>query len=268
MSDIIKQYDFVISLGRMCHVSALLSNNNLKVVNGPWDWLATSDADTIYYNIECLYKGFKNFLNKNDLKSWEPYQDKFFERWNSNAAKATPIKIKNNHTQMSFSSNRQGKAYYNIRTNTFYLHDFYETPNFDEQYKQVYKKYERRYQRTLNYIQQSDRILLIYMSHLADQCLDLPLNVNKIIKRMNKLRKKYPNKIIDLYMFEHSPNFKDIDYQRIVHDVGVIQYLSNHDDVFPSSDTNPKHIADSLMMPKAICHILSQIALTDRHKMI
>lgn len=268
MSEIIKKYDFIISLGRMCHVSDMLSHNNLKVVNGPWDWLATSDTDTIYHNIECLYKGFKNFLNRNDLKSWEPYKYKFFERWNNNAVKAKPIEYVNNHTRNYHISDSMGKAYYNIRTKTFYLHDFYENPSFDEQYKQVYKKYERRNQRTLNYIQQSDKILLIYMSHLADQILDLPLNVNKIIKRMNKLRKKYPNKTIDLYMFDHNPNFHDIDYQRIVHDVGIIQYLSNHDEVYPSSDTDVRHIADSLMMPKAICHILSQIALTDRHKMI
>ncbi len=38
MTDIIKKYDFIVSLGRFCHTTAMLNNNNLKIIDGPWDW--------------------------------------------------------------------------------------------------------------------------------------------------------------------------------------------------------------------------------------
>ena len=54
MSEIIKKYDFIISLGRLCHVSAMLANNGLKVVNGPWDWSGTAYTSTIYNRLKNL----------------------------------------------------------------------------------------------------------------------------------------------------------------------------------------------------------------------
>lgn len=58
MSEIIKKYDFIISLGRLCHVSAMLANNGLKVVNGPWDWSGTAYTSTIYNRLKNLKKRF------------------------------------------------------------------------------------------------------------------------------------------------------------------------------------------------------------------
>ena len=64
MSEIIKKYDFIISLGRLCHVSAMLANNGLKVVNGPWDWSGTAYTSTIYNRLKNLKKGFKHFFDE------------------------------------------------------------------------------------------------------------------------------------------------------------------------------------------------------------
>lgn len=266
MSEIIKEYDFIISLGRMCHVSAMLNGNGLKIVNGPWDWLATSDTETIYQRIKSLTKRKQETFNKRDFKSWEPYQHKFFQDWCENAVK--PEQQPSAMEETAQPKNRQGHGYYNVKNKTFYLHDFFEEPDFSQQLPQENKKYMRRFQRTLNFIDYSERVLLVYMNHLADQRLDLPLNAKKIIRLMAELRAKYPGKTIDLYMFDHSPFFVGGNFQRIILDVGIVRYISNHDVVFPATDTNPRHIADGLMMPQSVCYILSKIALTDKHKMI
>lgn len=266
MSEILKKYDFIISLGRMCHVSAMLANNGLKIVNGPWDWLATSDAETIYKRIESLYKGKEGKFHKRDFKSWEPYQHKFFQDWCDDAVKPEPQT--SSAEEAPLPKNRQGHGYYNVKNKTFYLHDFFEEPDFGKQLSAISKKYMRRFQRTLNFIEHSERVLLVYMNHLADQRLDLPLNANKVIRLMEKLRRRYPGKTIDLYMFDHSPHFKGENFQRIILDVGIVRYLSNHDEVFPATDTDPRHTADGLMMPQSVCYILSKVLLTDRNKMI
>lgn len=69
-------------------------------------------------------------------------------------------------------------------------------------------------------------------------------------------------------MFDHSPVFHNGNYVRSVLDVGVIRYISNHDEVFPEDDNDIRHQANSLMMPKSICRILEHIKLTDKFKMI
>lgn len=267
MSEIIKKYDFIISLGRMCHVSAMLANNGLKVVNGPWDWSGTAHTSTIYNRLKSLRKGFRHWFDEKDFVDFEPYKDDLFGSWCYEAVKPVS-EVSNNAPHQNNENYNPEHGYFNMRTKTYYLHDFYERPSFKEQFPTIAQKYHRRMERTLNFIKNSNSVLLVYMNHIADQRKDMPLNEDKVIRLMAELRNKYSGKTIDLYMFDHSPYFKGENFQRIILDVGIIRYVSNHDEVFPPTDTDTRHIADGLMMPQSVCYVLSKILLTDRHKVI
>lgn len=264
MQNFVKKYDFILSLGRCCHVTDLLAKNGLKCIDGPWDWSGTAYKETIYNRIKSLYNGFNGFFDKKNFVDFEPYKDDLYKDWFYEALR--PINI-NSNCQKTENVNPE-KPYYNKKTKTYYMHDFHKYPDFDTQFLNIKEKYMRRARRTLNFIKFSESILLVYMSHIADQRRDLYLDNRIIVKLMSKLRKKYPNKIIDLFIFDHDSKFHGENFYRDVIDVGIIRYVSNHDDVFPETDENPKHIADGLMMPKSICYILSKIELTDRHIMI
>lgn len=253
MNDVPIEYDFIISIGRFCHCTALLANNGLKIIDGPWDWSGTVYEDVMYERIKALRKGFCNHFNKRDFVNFEYIEEEFRRYFNEDAIRpggaTTPY--------------CKPKGYYNKRTKTYFTHDFREGIPFDEEFRNVREKYMRRYTRTLNMIKRSRRTLLVYMSHIAEQGRDLPLNTKKVLREMSKLRKAYPNSIIDLYMFDHNPSFSGTNFRREVIDAGIVRYHSNHDDVFPSNDTNTKHIADGLMMPQSICYILSKLALSN-----
>lgn len=272
-TEIIKEYDFVISLGRFCHTSGILNQNGLKIVDGPFDFSGTSHRETIYNRIEWFYKGFENYFDKKDFIKFATPADKtkLYTGWYIDAVR--PVTDKKMQQTIREDTEKAMKTdvcigYYNTRTQTYYIHDWKKGEEFDRQFDLINEKYLRRIQRTENYIRCSNSILFVYMNHLGDQRLDLPLESTRVVQIMNKLRQKYPGKTIDLYMFDHDPAFSGENFRRDVLDVGIIRYVSNHDDVFPPEDTNPKHIADRLMMPKSICSILSKIKLTDKHKMI
>lgn len=261
MPDFKKSYDFIISLGRFCHTTALLANNGLKVIDGPWDWSGTAHRETIYGRIECLYKGFENYFNKEDFVPFDSYKQDLYTDWCNEA-------IGTNGQMIGAPDTNVRGAYYNKRTRTYYLHDFSAKSSLDEQFPQIKEKYARRFMRTLNFIKASNSVLLVYMNNMADQRRNMPLETSQVLRVMHELRAKYPAITLDLYMFDHSSAFDGKRYQRIVHDVGIIRYLSNHHDVFPATDQVLGHRADDLMMPISICYILSKIELTDKHKMI
>jgi hypothetical protein len=264
MGDIVKEYDFILSLGRCCHVTEILHNNGLKVIDGPYDWSGTARCATVYNRIKYLYKGFKHYFDKKDFVDEEPYKDEFGTciNWNS------PKHIVQTAPKQNPSKRPKEKFIYNKKTNTYYHHDFFEGTSFDEQFDAVQAKYVRRIKRTEKYIKLSDSILLVYLSHIGEQHRNLPLESEKVVRIMKKLRKKFPNKTIDLYMFDHDPSFNNGKYGREVLDIGIIRYKSNHDDTFPLDDNDIHHWVSIWLAPQAVCKILSHIALTNKHKII
>ena len=265
MTEIIKRYDFILSLGRFCHTTGMLNINGLKLFDGPWDWSGTGDIEGIYKRIKCLYKGFNHWF---DYKNFVPMEPKYHDKLYNGAITNVPRPQIGKNTVEEQNPNPY-IGIFNTSTLTYYIHDWKQTPSFDEQFPGIAEKYNRRAYRTQRFIEQSDSILLIYMSHLADQKRDLQLNQNIIIRLMTNLRKKYKNKIIDLYMFDHSNDkiYYNGFYTRQILDVGIIRYISNHDDVWPENDPDPHHNVHNFMLPISVCNILSQIGLTDKWRM-
>lgn len=261
MNESTKKYDYIISLGKVCHCSALLNNNGLKLFDGPWDWSGTGRAEGIYKRLKVLYKNFDHCLDYKDFTPVHPKYDGELGGFTE------ALEHKKTIVKMQPPSNKELPVY-NLKTLTYYYHDFFEHKSIKEQFPAFKEKYERRYVRNNSFIEAADSVLLIYMSHIANQKKDVHLDDTKIVSHIKRLRAKYPTKNIDLYMFDHSPNFHDGNYARSVLDVGVIRYISNHDEVFPEDDDDVRHRANFLMMPKSICKILEHIKLTDKFKMI
>jgi hypothetical protein len=274
MHDIMKEYDFIISLGRFCRTSDILNANGLKIVDGPYDWSGTAHKETIYNRIEWFYKGFENYFDKKDFIKFATPADKadLYQDWYCDAvrhgrtSKKQQQKIREGVEK--FMKTDVCIGYYNTRTQTYYIHDWKMDEGFDSQFASIREKYLRRIRRTENYIRYSNSILFVYMNHLGDQHRDMPLESKEVVRVMNELRSKFPDKTIDLYMFDHDPSFNGERFRCDVLDVGIIRFVSNHDNVFPPKDKNPKHICDGMMMPKSVCYILSKIKLTDKHKLI
>lgn len=265
MSAIIKKYDFIMSIGRFCHCTAMLNNHGLKLFDGPWDWSGTGRVEGIYKRLDALTNGFDGWFNREDFVHFEEPDSLMLTDFTDPNALRPHKEIKSDLLPEIYSPMCW---FYNKSTLTYYGHDFKSEATFDSQWEEFIKKYKRRIYRTESFINASDKILLVYMSHIADQKRDLPLDFNIVIELMKNIRKRYPGKEIDLYMFTHRNDIKGDLYFRQVWDVGIVNYFSNHENVFPAKDSNISHQANGFMMPKSICKILEKIALTDKFNMI
>ncbi len=263
MSETVKKYDYVLYLGKLCHGASLVNNNGLKLFDGPWDWSGTGKADGIYKRIKALYKDFDHWF---DYKDFVPMKPEYAaEIGNFTWALRYKKDVANQPQQAPVCKE---VPRYNPKTLTYYYHDFFDNKPVEEQFPAFKEKYLRRCERCRSFIEAADSVLLIYMSHLADQKKDVRLDDTRVVSLIKRLREKYPSKTIDLYMFEHSPNFHDGNYIRSVLDIGIIRYISNHDEVFPENDDDIRHRANTFMMPKSVCKILEHIKLSDKFKMI
>lgn len=263
MSDIIKKYDLVIPIGRFCHCSSLLNNYDLKRFSGPWDWSGTGADEGIYKRLEALINGFDGWFERKDFIPLEGEYAHYLIDYTDPLALRPTVEL-----HQSSSLPPPCVWYYNKRTMTYYGHDFHLKKKFDDQFETIKSQYIRRFKRINKFIEKSHSILLVYMNHIADQKRDLPLDEDIVLKYIEDLRKKYPHKIIDFYMFDHANNVKGDSYTRYVYDIGIIRYVSNHENIWDVDDDNYRHQANGFMMPKSICNILEKISLTDRFKMI
>ncbi len=163
------KYDLIFGIGEACSCSQLLRVNFLQFVSYPLDWLFGTD---FIGRCKILANDFNNFINKDDLEY------AFVEK--------------------SINCN----AYHNKYNDITFNHDFRKDIPFDEMYNQVKEKYARRITRLIDDIEKSNKILVVY--------LEIPtinhnlISEEDIIKGFNLIKKRYPEKDIDLIYIKNS----------------------------------------------------------------
>ena len=130
----LKPYDYVISLGEKCFVAQTLENLGARAFSGPFDWLE------IFYNgtgggvlerMDMIINKFQHFFDKDDFTS--VYEGDW-------------------------------RLFATTRTNLSFRHEFSQTDEFDQKFKDVATKYARRCNRMLDILHSGARILLVYAS--------------------------------------------------------------------------------------------------------
>lgn len=187
------KYDLVFSLGAACSCTQVLRRRNLQLASYPLDWLFGSDFSG---RIELLANDFTDFINKEDLEYT------FSER--------------------SISCD----AYYNKSNDLTFNHDFPTGVDLNESYDIVRAKYNRRIERLLQNIKDARKILIAYIetpdaSKHADN--------DDIIKGVEKIRAKYPDKQIDFICLISDGTMQPKKYKtEILQRGGVIKITGNY----------------------------------------
>ena len=165
------KYDLIFSMGEACSCSELIRSLNYQNYSYPFDWIA---GCTFLERSKILINEFKDFINKEDLEF------------------------------LQFASITNNDVYKNKSNNLVFNHDFTSGVDFNEMYIKVKEKYNRRINRLLENIKNSQNILILY---LETPIKNHPyINDNEIIEGFNLIKQKYPNKNIDLLYFT---NLKD-----------------------------------------------------------
>ena len=177
-----KKYDLIFGIGEACSCSQILRKCRLQFFSYPYDWLFGSD---ILSKTKILTDNYKDFINKEDLEDTG----------------------KNNTDKKNLC-----EIYHNKRNNITFNHDFAYDKPFEETYKEVKTKYDRRINRQISQLEKSSNVLAVY--------LQTPNNGNIVKEEVLKevyqtFKNRFPNQNISLlYLFcEHSN--KKIEYKKL-----------------------------------------------------
>lgn len=133
-----KNYDLIFSCGAYCIVSASLRKNKLQLESYPFDWLLGFSPILFVRYIKSDFSDY--FLKENlvELERVENPENKFLR-----------IKDKTNDVE--------------------YMHFFHPEKSFDENYRSIKNKFDRRIKRLLGRIEKSKKILLVYATEKVSE---------------------------------------------------------------------------------------------------
>ena len=160
-----EKYDLIFGIGSACSCSQTLRKLNLQFYSYPLDWLYGRDFS---YRVDLLVNEFKDFINREDLV--------FENRWNNDDQNPCDI-------------------YKNQRTGIVFNHDFPKDVPLEKSFEAIRSKYERRINRLIEQIRQSDRILVVYVEDPGNS-----EDVGEQVLRdcQKKIEEKFSGKRIDL----------------------------------------------------------------------
>ncbi len=186
-----KSFDLIFGIGENCDTSLMLRRNNLQTNSFPFDWLSNSKFGR---NIDIIINKFKDFFNKEDLEI------------------------------VLNSNNQVNDCYYNKRTGLFFVHDFPIGEKFERQYQFVNQKYKRRYERLLYKMNNSKKILIVYITKTPEKIDNIVLQLKC---RKNNLEKLFPKSEIYFLYIINSKEEKNIYYNHILNLKIIFDEINN-----------------------------------------
>lgn len=176
-----KDFDFVFSLGASCGCATYLRRHALRDCSSPFDWLITAPFET---RIALLESGFAGFALKENLRLLPPKE--------SNG----PV---------------NGNAHYeDVATKLRFFHDFPASVPFDEQYKVVKEKYDRRVARTLARLDAPGQVLLVWWSRTGER-----LEAEALVAALERLARRFPKPTLHLLVCENAEGASGLDYEQV-----------------------------------------------------
>ena len=198
-----KTFDIIVPIGASCHTSMMLRMLGLQSYSYPLDWSA-SDKDEhndmgLTKRIGLLCNGFKNFINRSDLRE-------------------------------SIISHKKHRYIVNSRTCLHYVHDFPSDISIDAEYPNFYERYSRRVKRLLEDVASSNRIAFVWTQDTWDQIRECPTHQSDEvwINSYNALVERFAGKEIVLFVFEHDGQMSKNVVEETIIDNKIFRFKSNH----------------------------------------
>ncbi len=176
-----KDFDYIISLGEACFVATMLTNADKRKFSSPFDWIFGGNLQT---RLDLILSDFKGFIEK-DKMILAP----------------------------ELSPSEAHHMYVNDVNGLIFNHDFLKSLPFEDSYKEVEEKYNRRIERFLDILANSESILLLYFDMLDTKARKL--SQDKLIEYMVRINAKFPKCHIQLLYYQVKDDAIEDNYQRI-----------------------------------------------------
>ena len=188
-----KSYDLIFSIGEACSCTQSLRDSKLQVFSYPLDWLFGSNFEG---RMSILLNDFERFIDKDDLK------------------------------YSFYTPSIKCDAYENTFNGIVFNHDFLKRVEFNEMYKQVKAKYDRRIARLLSQIRRAKSILIVYLE--TPNCVNKLTDDDIITEQLHKIKEKYPNKIINILYFTNDKDMNSMEYKEKFIADDIVKVVANY----------------------------------------
>ena len=178
-----KYYDIIISLGQYCITSTALRRLHLQEESSVFDWSAgilesACGKGGLSGKVDLICNNFQDFFNFEDFENRGPNQE--------------------NDTYNLWIVNK--------KTGLQYKHDFPAADGFENKFLEVKQKYERRIKRLYDAIENSTKILFLFMAR------DGGFSDAYLLEQQTKVAKKFSDKQIDFLYLIHDDSCGVTDY--------------------------------------------------------
>lgn len=209
-----EKYDLVFGIGSVCHVRMYLDIFKLVRFSTPLDWTGTLPPSNFSQSFD-LYRDTKfkekiDFVCNNFAGYYEPKDMRLLSD--------------------GFNLNQQHHQVVNIKTQITFRHLFPIDISMEQFLPQFCDIMARRTKRLINAIENSDKILIVWMHRVFDHrdVADKPVPDQDIKNAVEKLNKRFPGKKFDLVFFEHDGYKDKFEYEKQEVMPGAYRILSNH----------------------------------------
>lgn len=208
------EYDLVFAIGATCIATNMLDYFHLRRFSNPFDWTAGMEPDGWFQKPD-IHRDTR-FREKvhaicDNFKDWlKPEYFKYVNSWRSPQALHHHV--------------------VNIKTKIRYLHEFPANLDIVQYWPKFVEKTQRRIKNLYTAINESNHILIVWISSAGDQRTVLEQNVSDtdIKWAVTQMQKLYPNKIFDFVFFEPDGTKEKFEYEKIEVATGAFKIKSNH----------------------------------------
>lgn len=240
------EYDFIFGIGSTCHVASVLDRHMFRKFSTPLDW--TGGAEPLgYWVLPDVWRDTR-FNEKINMMMRDFEGD--FEL--------------NNFKQVCVSTvGRQHHVVVDVKNNIRYMHTFPINKSLEMHFPEFQEMMKKRVDRFNRAIEKSQKILIVWIHRFADQVelQDQVVSDDDAISAIEKLKKKYPGKDIDIVFFEHDGTKAEYEFDKITVTDGVYRVRSNH--YLEEDAYRYKHKYNDLKVQPIIAEALDNIVLTD-----
>ena len=209
-----EKYDLVFGIGATCHVRRYLDIFKLAQFTTPLDWTGSLPP--------------QNFSQSFDLYRDTKFKEKIDFVCNNFAGYYKPQDMR--LLCDCFSPDQRHHHVVNIKTQITFRHIFPIDISMEQFFPQFCDIMARRAKRLTNAIENSDKILIVWMHRVFDHrnLADKPVPDQDIKNAVKKLNKRFPGKKFDLVFFEHDGYKDKFEYEKQEVAPGAYRILSNH----------------------------------------
>lgn len=209
-----EEYDLIFAIGATCFSTWFLRFFDLRRFSSPFDW--TGGMEPI------------NWFSQPDIHRDSRFREKISELCNNFQNSLNPKNFKYVN-----GWHRLDEPHHNIvntKTHIRYVHEFPADKDIMQYMPEFIKKTQRRIKNLYNAINQSQRILIVWIAGTGTQRTQLESNVsdNDIKWAIKQMQKIYPDKVFDFVFFEPDGTKDRFEYEKIEVIPGAYRIRSNH----------------------------------------